>query len=91
MRTLMVIVFWQGGNVRISVTISEGSVLEAKLKAFNKHERSALVKMALTKWFCDGNPPVAESVESKKTLPESTKQVDVALDPLKHVMGDFSD
>lgn len=77
--------------MRISVTISEGSVLEAKLKAFNKHERSALVKMALKMWFCDGYTPFVQSVETKNTLPETNKQIKVTVDQLKHVMGDFSD
>lgn len=88
---LMDIGFYLEVAMRISITIYDGSELEKRLKSFNKHERSALVKMALTKWFCDGSPTITPIVKSKNTDPESSEQRGLEANPLKHVMGDFSD
>lgn len=77
--------------MRISITISEGSDLEAKMKEFNKHERSALVKMALTKWFCAGSSVATHVTEQKNTMLDDSKPINYTFKPLKQVMGDFSD
>ena len=88
---LMDIGFYLEVAMRISITISDGSELEERLKSFNKHERSALVKMALTKWFCDGRSTITPIIIPKCTAPATSTYKDTEANPLKHVMGDFSD
>ena len=77
--------------MRISVTIPEGSELESKLKFFNKHERSALVKMALTKWFGSDNFIIRATTDEKDTLPPEEANIRLPPKKLEQVMGDFSD
>lgn len=77
--------------MRISVTIPSNSNLESQLRGFNKHERSALIKMALTKWFCDGNPTITPIIIPKSAAPATSTHQDAEANPLKQVMGDFSD
>jgi len=74
--------------MKISMTIPEGSDLELRLLAFNKHERSALIKMALSQWFhSDIIPSQAQLV----TQPSKTEKAASTNNQLKKVMGDFAD
>jgi hypothetical protein len=77
--------------MRISITITDGSDLEAKMKEFNKHERSAFIKMALTKWFCEGSPTITPIIIPKSSAPATSTHQDAEANSLKQVMGDFSD
>ena len=67
--------------MKISVTIPTGSVLEIKLMDFNKHERSALIKMALQQWFNAGAPP--------NTAQTSGGDKGTTFQPFANTMGDF--
>ena len=80
---LMDIGFYLEVTMRISITISDGSELEERLKSFNKHERSALVKMALTKWFCDGSPTTAPIIVPKSATPATSTHQDAEVNRLK--------
>lgn len=77
--------------MKISVTIPSNSELESQLRGFNKHERSALIKMALTRWFYESSSSIVPILKPKYAETVPTMLQDLEVNPLKQVMGDFSD
>ena len=73
--------------MRVSVTIPSGK-LEDKLNEFNKHERSALIKMALEKWFMGVD---ASFHEKSKTSCSEVISKSNSSPNVSSVMGDFAE
>jgi hypothetical protein len=72
--------------MKISVTIPDGSDLKARLLAFNKHERTALIKMALSKWFESDIIPKSAQVVAR---PADTEKPALISTRSPNVMGDY--